>query len=59
MTLLDSNPQTNLIVNTARLNKIIEHEPADLIAIAQAGVKLSDFQPKTGRERSMAATRSA
>ncbi len=33
----------NLIVNTLRLNQIIEHEPADLIAIAQAGVTLNDF----------------
>jgi len=36
----------NLIVNTSRLNRIIEHEPADLIAIAQAGVKLVDFNAK-------------
>ena len=33
----------DVLVSTARLNQIIEHEPADLIAIAQAGVKLSDF----------------
>ena len=33
----------NLIVSTLRLNHIIEHEPADLIAIAQAGVTLNDF----------------
>ncbi|HEU4713727.1 MAG TPA: FAD-linked oxidase C-terminal domain-containing protein [Pyrinomonadaceae bacterium] len=37
---------TDLIVSTARLDKIIEHEPADLIAIAQAGVKLRDFNTK-------------
>ena len=36
----------NLIVSTRRLNKIIEHEPADLIAIAQAGVTLTDFNAK-------------
>jgi len=36
----------NLIVNTRRLNQIIEHEPADLIAIAQAGVTLTDFNSK-------------
>jgi glycolate oxidase subunit GlcD len=35
--------KTNLIVSTSRLNQIIEHEPADLIAIAQAGVRLTDF----------------
>jgi FAD/FMN-containing dehydrogenase len=36
----------NLIISTRRLNRIIEHEPADLIAIAQAGVTLSDFNAK-------------
>ena len=36
----------NLIVSTSRLNEIIEHEPADLIAIAEAGVKLTDFNAK-------------
>jgi glycolate oxidase subunit GlcD len=41
-----TKPTANLIVSTARLNKIIEHEPADLIAIAQAGVTLIDFNAK-------------
>src|SRR5690349_17900662 len=36
----------NLIVSTRRLNRIIEHEPADLIAIAEAGVTLTDFNAK-------------
>jgi len=40
--------KADLIVNTTRLNQIIEHEPADLIAIAQAGVKLVDFNAKLG-----------
>ena len=35
-----------LIVDTSRLDKIIEHEPADLIAIAQPGVKLTTFNEK-------------
>ena len=39
-------PKANLIVNTTRLNQIIEHEPADLVAIAQAGVTLNDFNAK-------------
>jgi glycolate oxidase subunit GlcD len=44
---LDRQHKTaNLIVNTSRLNQIIEHEPADLIAIAQAGVTLNDFNAK-------------
>ena len=33
----------NLIVSTRRLNQIIEHEPADLVAITEAGVKLETF----------------
>jgi glycolate oxidase subunit GlcD len=44
MTWLKSS--ANLIVSTSRLNQIIEHEPADLIAIAQAGVRLVDFNAK-------------
>ncbi|HEY6047288.1 MAG TPA: FAD-linked oxidase C-terminal domain-containing protein, partial [Pyrinomonadaceae bacterium] len=36
-------PETNLIVSTRRLNRIIEHEPADLVAITEAGVTLQDF----------------
>ena len=35
-----------ITVDTSRLNRIIEHEPADLIAIGQAGVKLTDFNDK-------------
>ncbi|MEP6570630.1 MAG: FAD-linked oxidase C-terminal domain-containing protein [Acidobacteriota bacterium] len=38
-----SNRQIQLVVGTRRLNHIIEHEPADLIAVAEAGVTLKDF----------------
>ncbi|HJU91898.1 MAG TPA: FAD-binding protein [Pyrinomonadaceae bacterium] len=38
--------EANLIVNTRRLNQIIEHEPSDLIAITQAGVELGEFNAK-------------
>ena len=41
-----SQGKADVTVSTERLNQIIEHEPADLIAIAQAGVKLSDFNAK-------------
>jgi len=40
------NQPADVIVNTTRLNQIIEHEPADLIAITQAGVTLNDFNAK-------------
>ncbi len=36
-------PAAQIIVSTSRLNQIVEHEPADLIAVAQAGVRLTDF----------------
>jgi glycolate oxidase subunit GlcD len=39
----------NLLVSTIRLNKIIEHEPADLIAIAEAGVLLSRFNAELSK----------
>jgi FAD/FMN-containing dehydrogenase len=38
--------KADLIVSMQRLDQIVEHEPADLIAIAQAGVKLTDFNAK-------------
>ncbi len=34
---------SNIIVSTRRLNHIIEHQPADLVAITEAGVTLKDF----------------
>ena len=46
MTWLDAGEplhQTNIVISTRKLNRILEHEPADLVAIAQAGVALSDF----------------
>jgi len=35
--------RANVILTTQRLNRIIEHEPADLVAVAEAGVTLKDF----------------
>jgi len=46
MSWLPNRRSTDQIVSTASLNQIIEHEPADLIAVAQAGVTLSDFNAK-------------
>ena len=39
------NPLTtiNLVVSTGRLNRIIEHEPADLVTISEAGVSLKNL----------------
>jgi len=33
----------DIIVSTEKLNRIIEHEPADLIAVSEAGVTLKNF----------------
>jgi glycolate oxidase subunit GlcD len=40
---------SDLIVETTRLDKIIEHEPADLIAVAQAGVALNAFNERLAK----------
>lgn len=42
-----SSPERiDVILSTRRLNRIIEHEPADLVAVAEAGVTLKDFNDK-------------
>ncbi len=35
--------RVNVVISTARLNQFLDHEPADLVASAQAGVTLEDF----------------
>ena len=34
----------DVVLSTARLNRILEHEPGDLTAIVEAGVRLSELQ---------------
>lgn len=41
--------RTDLVVKTTRLHRIIEHEPADLIASAEAGVTLHEFNSELGK----------
>jgi len=36
--------RVDLILSTRRMSKLIRHEPADLVATAEAGITLSDFQ---------------
>jgi glycolate oxidase subunit GlcD len=46
MTWLDAGEpmqRVNIVVNTRRMNRIIDHEPADLVAVAEAGVTLKDL----------------
>lgn len=33
-----------IVLSTARLNRLLEHEPGDLTAIVEAGIRLSDLQ---------------
>jgi FAD/FMN-containing dehydrogenase len=35
--------RVNIVLSTERLNRIIEHEPADLVAVAESGVTLNNF----------------
>jgi glycolate oxidase subunit GlcD len=42
--------RVDLVLSTKRLNRIIEHEPADLIAAAEAGVALNDFNTELSRQ---------
>jgi FAD/FMN-containing dehydrogenase len=44
-----STDDSTIRLSTSRLNRIIEHEPADLIATAQAGVTLSEFNNELGK----------
>ncbi len=53
MTWLDAGQplqRANIVVSTQRLNRIIEHEPADLVAVTEAGVTLNDFNEALARK---------
>lgn len=41
--------RVDIIVSTKRLNRIIKHEPADLIAVAEAGTTLHDLNETLAR----------
>jgi glycolate oxidase subunit GlcD len=49
MSWLGGAARANLILSTSRLNQIIEHEPADLIAIAHAGVRFTTFNTELSK----------
>jgi len=52
MTWLDagnSPGRINVVLGTKRLNRIIEHEPADLVAVAEAGAGLNSFNDTLGQ----------
>ncbi len=42
--------RVDLVVNTSKLNRVIEYEPEDLTCTSQAGIKLSELQKLLGKE---------
>jgi glycolate oxidase subunit GlcD len=38
-----------VLLKTTRLSRLVEHEPADLVATAEAGMTLADFNREVGR----------
>src|SRR6266404_3818513 len=44
----DSFQPADLIITTRRMTRLIHHEPADLVATAEAGLTLSAFQKQLG-----------
>jgi glycolate oxidase FAD binding subunit len=45
----------DVVLSTARLNRVLEHEPGDLTAIVEAGIRLSELQAYLGEHGQMLA----
>jgi len=45
----EAREPSNVILKTTRLSRVVEHEPADLVATAEAGLTLADFNREVGR----------
>lgn len=45
----DALPVNAVVLKTTRAARLIEHEPADLVATAEAGMTLADFNREVGR----------
>src|SRR5438067_6359722 len=45
----------DVVLSTARLNRVLEHEPGDLTAIVEAGLRLSELQAALGPHGQMLA----
>ncbi|MDT5157874.1 MAG: glycolate oxidase [Acidobacteriota bacterium] len=41
--------RADIFVKTTRMARVVEHEPADLVATAEAGITLADFNREVGR----------
>ncbi|MCA1620256.1 MAG: FAD-binding oxidoreductase, partial [Acidobacteria bacterium] len=45
----DAREGRRVVLKTTRLSRLVEHEPADLVATAEAGMTLADFNREVGR----------
>jgi FAD/FMN-containing dehydrogenase len=45
----DELPARSVLLKTTRMARLVEHEPADLVATAEAGMTLADFNSEVGR----------
>ena len=45
----EAREPANIILRTTRMARLVEHEPADLVATAEAGLTLADFNRAVGR----------
>jgi FAD/FMN-containing dehydrogenase len=45
----DAREPVNVVLKTTRMSRLVEHEPADLVATAEAGMTLADFNREVGR----------
>ena len=45
----EAQEPSNVILKTTRMARLVEHEPADLVATAEAGMTLADFNRAVGR----------
>ena len=45
----EARGRANVVLKTTRMSRLVEHEPADLVATAEAGLTLADFNREVGR----------
>ncbi len=45
----EAREPSNIVLKTTRMSRLVEHEPADLVATAEAGLALADFNREVGR----------
>jgi len=45
----EARESANVVLKTTRMSRLVEHEPADLVATAEAGLTLADFNREVGR----------